>query len=194
MRLFTCYRLQIYNTLYTNVKQMAENFNKLNVLAKRIKKNQTRLMRAAAAQAVTFSKKRFDEKAWSDTSTQPWQKRKPGSPRNKGRALLMDSGRLKGSIRRISVSPTMAIIGTSVPYAKIHNEGGVLQPKVTKKMRGFAWKMYYATKEPKWKGLALTKKKTLNIKIPQRKFLGHSVVMNKQIKRVITSHIAKLLR
>lgn len=173
---------------------MAKNFNKLNVLAKRIERNRTRLMRAAAAQAVTFSKQRFREQSWADCTSQPWPKRKPGAPRNKGRALLMDSGRLKGSIRRISVSPTMAVIGTSVPYAKIHNEGGVLHPRVTPKMRGFAWKMFYATKNSKWKGLALTKKKTLTIKIKRRKFLGHSAVMNTQIRRVITLQINKLLK
>ncbi len=88
----------------------------------------------------------------------------------------------------------MAIIGTNVPYARIHNEGGVVHPHVTKKMRGFAWKMYYATKQDKWKGLALTKKETLNIRIPRRKFIGNSAVQNKQIKRVLTLQINKMLR
>jgi phage gpG-like protein len=173
---------------------MVNDFEKLNVLAKRLRRNQTRLMRAVAAHAVTFSKQRFNEQAWMDNRTEPWKKRKPGSPRDKGRHLLVDSSRLKNSIKRFRVTRTMATIGTTVPYAKIHNEGGVLNPKVTPKMRGFAWKMHKATKEDKWKGLALTKKETLTIKIPQRQFIGHSQVMNKQIKRVITLQISKLLR
>ena len=151
-------------------------------------------MRAMAAQAVTFSKQRFREQAWADTRTEPWAKRKPGAPREKGRALLIDSGRLRNSIHRISVTNTSALIGTDVPYAKIHNEGGVLHPRVTKKMRGFAWKMYYATKQDKWKGLALTKKNTLNIRIPKRKFMGNSAVQNRQLKRVLTLQINKILR
>jgi phage gpG-like protein len=173
---------------------MAKDFNKLNEIARRLEQNQTRLVRAMAAQAITFSKQRFREKAWVDNRTEPWKKRKPGAPREKGRTLLVDSGRLRDSIHRISITRNSAIIGTDVPYARIHNEGGMMHPHVTRKMRGFAWKMYYATKQDKWKGLALTKKETLNIRIPKRKFMGNSAVQNRQIKRVLTLQINKILR
>ena len=74
-------------------------------------------------------------------------------------------------------------IYNNVLYAAIHNEGGTTHPKVTHKMRRYAWARYYEagggnSKKKKrkgkgqespeaqmWKGLALTKKQTLNIKI-----------------------------
>lgn len=83
---------------------------------------------------------------------------------------------------------------TDVPYAAIHNRGGTLHPKVTPKMRKFAWAMYYKetgitrkmkrggkarknrqlneSEEAKnWKRLALTRKTQLNIRIPRRQFM-----------------------
>ena len=85
-------------------------------------------------------------------------------------------------------------IYTDVPYAAIHNNGGTTHPKVTPKMRKFAWAMYYKetgiTKKMKrggkarknrlaneseearnWKRLALTKKTQLNVHVPQRRFM-----------------------
>jgi len=60
---------------------MSSNFNKLDEIAERFRQNQTRVMHAMAAQAVTFSKQRFREQAWTDNHTEPWHKRKPGALR-----------------------------------------------------------------------------------------------------------------
>jgi hypothetical protein len=54
----------------------------------------------------------------------------------------------------------------SVKYALIQDQGGVTHPKVTKKMRGWAWYMYKQWGEERYKWLALTKKSELNIVIP----------------------------
>jgi phage gpG-like protein len=47
------------------------------------------------------------------------------------------------SIRVIKADTQSVIIGTDVPYAQIHNEGGISHPVVSKKMKKFAWAMYY---------------------------------------------------
>ena len=78
--------------------------------------------------AVNFFLDRFKEQAWLGTSREPWQKRKAftawgKTPRNKGRAILIDTGRLRRSIRITQVSQMTVTIGTDVPYAKAHNEG-----------------------------------------------------------------------
>lgn len=73
-------------------------------------------------------------------------------------------------------------IYTDVEYAAVHNNGGILRPRVTPKMRKFAWAMFYketgykkgkgkAKTDSKWKALALTKKTQLSVRIPQRQFL-----------------------
>ena len=43
-----------------------------------------------------------------------------------------------------------------------------------------------------WKAIALTKKSRLNIKIPQRKFIGDSAALNKKIEELIIQTINKL--
>jgi hypothetical protein len=67
-------------------------------------------------------------------------------------------------------------VGNSIPYAAVHNDGGTIHSFVTPAMRGHAWKEFFAAggtskakreqlppEAAKWKALALTKKKNLNI-------------------------------
>lgn len=88
--------------------------------------------------------------------------------------LDIKTGRLSSSIdskvtRKGPVIET--VIGTNVEYARIHEYGGVVRPTLTDKMREFAWAMFFKTKDDKWKGLALSSKSRLRIKIPPRPFL-----------------------
>lgn len=80
------------------------------------------------ADAVLFSKERFRQQNWIDNSTYPWRTK---SRNRGGRGILILSGRLMRSIRKISVTQERIIIGSDVPYAKAHNEGfrGVVQVK-----------------------------------------------------------------
>ena len=113
------------------------------------------------------------------------------------------------------------VIGTSLPYAAIHNDGGTVSPTVTLKMRKFAWAMYYralgnkaaknggkgntagkkgkkaASTSPeaeRWKALALTRKQKLNITIPKRQFIGDSQELNAAINRKIGEEFDKLFQ
>ena len=106
-------------------------------------------------------------------------------------------------------------ISNDVVYAPIHNWGGTVQPAVTDKMRKWAWRQFYksagirknASKKTKslrlkevaanpqaqmWKGLALTKKKKLNIHIPQRQFLGESEELNEKIEKKMAEKITNI--
>jgi phage gpG-like protein len=111
-------------------------------------------------------------------------------------ALLSSRKNLYGSIK-YTPSDYKVVVANDLEYAPIHNWGGTLSPTVTPQMRKFAWAMYYKTsgkkktgkrirekaqaenarldtEANKWKALALTKKTKLNIRIPQRQFLGES--------------------
>lgn len=127
--------------------------------------------------------------------------------------LLSRRNRLFGSIG-YKPGPGYVVIGTSLPYAAIHNDGGTVSPTVTLKMRKFAWAMYYrslGTKSSKgskdskgrkgatvpaeaerWKALALTRKQKLNITIPKRQFIGDSQELNAAINRKIGEEMDKL--
>ena len=100
----------------------------------------------------------------------------------------------------------------------IHNWGGETSPAVTPKMRRFAWAMYYqaagkskkGTKGRKaaenapsgalppeaqmWHSLALTKKKRLRIKIPQRQFIGQSRELEERIRADVETQVESVLK
>lgn len=107
-------------------------------------------------------------------------------------------------------------IANDVLYAPIHNWGGSTHPTVTDKMRRFAWAMFYkeagikraksgktkrkkmaaASENPRasrWKALALTKKTKLNIRIPQRQFIGDSRELSDKVSQRITTEIQNIL-
>jgi hypothetical protein len=54
----------------------------------------------------------------------------------------------------------------SVKYAAIQDRGGETHPRVTPKLRKWAWAMFYETGDEKFKWTALTKKQSLDVKIP----------------------------
>lgn len=108
-------------------------------------------------------------------------------------------------------------VANDVEYASLHNNGGETNPTVTPKMRKFAWAMYYkaagirkkaATAGRKgktgqkelspeaamWKGLALTRKKKLKVRVPKRQFIGESVELNEQIRQTIETEIRNILK
>lgn len=80
-------------------------------------------MTATANEAINWTNDRFTKQNWIDRSPEPWQARKPNAKRNFGRAILVDTARLKGSIRKFGQSATGFTYGSSVEYAGVHNYG-----------------------------------------------------------------------
>lgn len=62
--------------------------------------------------------------------------------------LLSARNYLYGSIRYVPGDATVTV-GTSVPYAAVHNQGATIttHPTVTTKMRKFAWRQFFSAKE-----------------------------------------------
>ncbi len=109
------------------------------------------------------------------------------------------------------------VISNDLPYAAIHNKGGTISVSVTPKMKRYAWAKYYETSGKKsdttgkknrkskatqaadaaqaamWKRLALTKKTSLQIHIPQRQFMGDSKELREKISRRIDEELKNLL-
>lgn len=94
-----------------------------------------------------------------------------------------------------------------MPYAAIHNDGGDIHPTVTAKMRKYAWRKVYSlagvkengklpkdlpAEAEKWKGLALTKKKSLKIHIPQRQFMGDSAELRVKVSKIINETLEEI--
>lgn len=119
--------------------------------------------------------------------------------------LLSARNYLYGSIRYVPGDATVTV-GTSVPYAAVHNQGATIttHPTVTPKMRKFAWRQFFSAKEKKgdqspeaskWKALALTKKEKLDVtaRIPQRQFIGPSAELKQNIQNTVENEIRNIL-
>ena len=155
----------------------------------------------------------FRKAGFVDSSLEPWQttKRQQSGRGAEGKYTPLTSKR-DHLMRSIVAHPRVGEVAivNDVEYASIHNEGGVVNPKVTDKMRKFAWYKVYSiagtrkgSKRGKttrqlppeaeaWKAIALTKKSRLHINIPQRKFIGDSAALNKKIEELINKTIQKL--
>jgi phage gpG-like protein len=113
-------------------------------------------------------------------------------------ALLSSSNRLYSSIS-YTPSDYRVVVANGLIYAPVHNWGGTVQPAVTTKMRKFAWAKHFEEagadkeKDTVWKRLALTKKAKLNIRIPQRQFIGESRELNEQIRQKIEAEARNIL-
>lgn len=103
-------------------------------------------------------------------------------------------------------------VSNEVPYAPVHQHGGMIQVPISAKMRRFAWAMYYnsgggsesagaGVKKPDadnsdagfWKGLALTKKTALTIRMPARPFIGESAELTQKINEKTDAEVRKIL-
>jgi phage gpG-like protein len=165
--------------------------------------------RRAATLAVNFSKDRFRAQNWVDHTTQPWKPRSTKTWRKKaerpGRAILVKSGRLRRSIRVISVSAERIIIGTDVPYAEAHNDGfrgkvKQLVKKHTRRRYGRVSSTNIETRKTSSRrgmiGEITVKEheRTIDQNIPRRRFIGSSAVLNSQLERMITVEIVRAFK
>ena len=137
-----------------------------------------------------------------------WQRRK--SPIREGGSILKDSGRLRRSIKS-QISNDNITFYSSLPYAEIHNEGGMIT--VTARMKRYFWAKYMeatgsfgrkkngqlrqdkrnmrlSNEAEYWKFMALMKVGKV-IKIPQRQFLGHSPEVEKTVRDVIENNLSE---
>lgn len=106
-----------------------------------------------------------------------WKPRKPGTKRNSGRNLLVDTGRGRRSIR-ISKSSTLKTELDAIDYMQAHNEG----VKKTVSVRGYSRK-----------GRSV-KPHSMKMNLPQRQFTGVSNEQTRRINLVIQQQIIKALQ
>jgi phage gpG-like protein len=155
------------------------------------------------ATAVNFSKERFREKDWFDNTKNPWQplkrnrisRGKSGKPR-RNQSVLVDTGRLKKSIRKVYADQNIVIIATDVPYAQIHNEGGTIDKTVSVRQHA---RRQHARKGRKRKKVIVkahtvgAHSRKMNLKIPARQFMGQSEELNRRILQLVDNEFQNAL-
>ncbi len=157
-------------------------------------------------EAVNFFQDRFTQETWIDKSRKRWKPRK--NKADKGRGLLIKSGRLRRSIRISRLSAKQVTISTDVPYAQIHNEGGTINhpggtpyipfnSKYTKRKKkgrlGIENQMVFLKKDGSYPdGVKFTKPHP--IPMPQRQFMGDSAFLKKKLERTLKQELEKALK
>jgi hypothetical protein len=112
------------------ITRIGGGFN-LDNAATRFEKFKQDAPKAVANNSLNWFLKGFRQggKQTNDSSS-GWAPRKPGSQRDSGRGILVDTGALRRSIQAIRISWKEIIIGTQrILYAERHNEGLKGMPK-----------------------------------------------------------------
>lgn len=155
-----------------NISEFAKRIERLTKLY-------PRLPNLAATISVKFSKDRFVNQNWIDTRTEPWPKRKETAlqrRRNRGRAVLVKTGRLKRSIRKIRTTPNLAIVGTDVEYAPYHNQSSGKQGSGTF-------------------NIATRRENTMRSgTLPRRQFIGESQALSRLIEGQFTEELLRAIK
>lgn len=135
-------------------------------------------------EATNFFRDSFRRQGWKDRFTEMWRARNPKyAQRNQGRAILMNTGRLRNSIRLIKYSFALTEIGTDVPYAAAHNwgfKGRVNVPKHQRRSRDGSYHEVQAHSR--------------QMNMPRRQFMGNSDSLEKELERIIESEIDKIFK
>ena len=156
----------------------------------------------------------FRQGGFVDRELRPWprtrrQQSGAGTAESRYGPLLSSREHLMLSVEHTTYDYG-ALVYNRVPYAPIHNWGGTTHPTVTPRMRRYAWWRYYAAgggkkngtgktaggeEAEQWKRLALTKKKKLTVRIPQRQFLGTSARLEETIRKELENELeAQLMK
>ncbi|BAQ92538.1 Phage tail S [uncultured Mediterranean phage uvMED] len=151
----------------------------------------------AAQEAVLHFKEGFQKGGFTNWRLKRWEKRDPDP--DPGRGVLIGKGgggKLWKSIKRGRVTGrgtgkrvVIGIKGKPKKYADIHNFGGKIQS--THKVRAHTRTIKRGKR--KIKQNVNEHIRTVNTKMPQRKFMGESRVLNKKIKKLIGKELKKIL-
>lgn len=145
----------------------------------------------AAAIARDFFKASFDKGGFTDYTFIEWPQRRTLAISHK---LMLQSQKLKDSIEIAEATPDGRIVieaGRGLPYATIHNTGGVITITVTDKMRKYFWYEFKKTADAKWKWMALTKKQQIKVIIPQRKYIGDSFTLKNELNNFMAKKLVE---
>lgn len=147
----------------------------------------------------------FRQGGFVDGGLHPWQRthRQQSARGANGQYSPLMSSRqhLYGSI---SYTPADAAVtvGTSVPYAGIHNDGGDIV--VTERMKRFFWAKFHEANGNSWARkqsnpeadfwhLMAQKKVGSTIHIPKRQFIGESRELDKKVNQTIDTEIENIM-
>ena len=129
--------------------------------------------------ATEMFDRNFEQQGFFGTK---WKERKN---HDSTRAILMGVGRLRRGVKTPKRNGNTIVWNFDVPYAKIHNEGGII--KATQNVRPFTRTV--KGKEQKVKAFS----RSVNIKMPQRQFIGDHPQLRAAIEIIVNRNAKKLI-
>lgn len=151
-------------------------------------------------EARNHFKQSFINQGFEDKSVEKWQPRKVEDKSKKGnRAILVKSGHLRNSIRleTINKANLSVRIATRLPYAQIHNSGGVINKGVRTGQIYFRIKKDGTSRFAKKRNSNFQQKAVFDshtINMPKRQYIGNSFVLNQKIKRILYNQMSKIFK
>jgi phage gpG-like protein len=151
----------------------------------------------AGGKTLRFIDGNFAAQGWQGKGFQPWKKRKRINKKNAGKNILSNIGTLRRGFNYGEVAPGEVKVYNNVPYAKIHNEGGVIHQSARSETfqrnrykRGNKTGAFKKGVQPMKQGFTF---KERTITIPKRQFapinFDDSPVLIKSIEREIIKQI-----
>lgn len=146
---------------------------------------------------VNFSKDSFRVQGWRGSTFQPWAQRKIKT-KNQGRAILIRSGRLRRSPYIVHLGSSYVTIGSDVPYAQIHNQGGTINMRARQRVIHFK-ATRSRTRFSKEKNATFAQKVNVGgyqVNMPRRQFMPESAndspVLRKQLEDLVLHELEKI--
>ena len=161
-----------------------------------------------AESQASFKEQRFGRKAWRERSPInvfgiisdfAQGRRKPPARRFERRPALRDTGRLANSIA-FAVKGKVVEVGTTVPYASLHNFGGVSKSEkitLTVQQRIGKWLAKQSEDLQDRLGWLLgdqARDQQLEMRVPKRQFVGVTTKTRKDIRQTIGVRIMEVGR
>lgn len=180
---------------------MATLSNLEALLQKKLQTSLEALPTILGNEGVIWIKQNFRRQGYPGAAFVLWPARSANAKRNKGRALLIDSGRLSRSPRIMNTGTLRVEIGTDVPYAKAHNEGVNKMVTVKSHNRNIIGTVKLSTgKTGQFRtkktitGRGTVKSYNRHMRLPQRQFAGPSPVLKSILTRKAIVHIGRELK
>jgi phage gpG-like protein len=174
-----------------------------HLLKERFDTVRTRLPREMAVVARNYFVDSFRRQGWYEGRTlNRWKPRK--GFKDRGRAILVKSGRLRRSIRIRRAEFSDIRIATDAPYAAAHNFGfkGIVHVRQHTRRRYAFTREKYTTRSGKSRsrikrieaGSYSVRSHTRRMNLPQRQFMGDTELLNKKLLALADRAVDSIFR
>lgn len=169
---------------------------KIMQAANQVKAEIEKMTAAAGVIAKNHFVMSFRNQGFTDESIEKWIARKKADT---GRAILVKSGALRRSIRVMNRGMFKVVIFSNLPYAQIHNDGGVINKGPGSNVLNFNKRGRFQRQRTERQRSQTSYSISAGygshqIKMPKRQFIGNSGVLNRKIIAKFESQINKVFK